>query len=434
MKNIVGLKFKNKLYKFIFAFIFTSVLVLTVPGGSAIVYAAPLEDCDLDGFDDATGVPVPWPGYDETKGDTPDGPAGSKTTPTTAPASTAENSKDSGTPSKISGTETDKTDSTKTDSTKIDSTKTDNTKADTTNSQTTTKSGSSNPGKTNSTTGEKTATTATSKTSTSTAASTKSTTQDKNSSTVKSDTTQSDTNKESSTTSASSSVSDKSNGTSNVDGNKMEASTDSITSEPSTNNADALSSEESNETVQDEEEQTDANIGDGETLENDSEKVVTDNTKDAIVDVNAVIHTKGILDITETNGSMVHVGSTVNILGSGFTQNIQNLEIQIQSEAKQLGFVNSSEAGSFEAQFNIPTDIEAGTHNIVVLYEGNEISRQQIQIGPKAADSFLQALTVGFSSENNGMVPGVLILLGLIVVGIGAVGFNALIRPSKAKR
>jgi hypothetical protein len=36
--------------------------------------AAPLEDCDADGFDDATGVAVPWPGYDETHGDTPAGP------------------------------------------------------------------------------------------------------------------------------------------------------------------------------------------------------------------------------------------------------------------------------------------------------------------------------------------------------------------------
>ncbi|MDF2804595.1 MAG: hypothetical protein K0S61_4500, partial [Anaerocolumna sp.] len=134
---------KKNLYKIIFTFLFTSVLVFTVPGGFNKVYAAPLEDCDLDGFDDATGVPVPWPGYDETKGDTPDGPAGSKVTPTTAPASTTEGSKDSATPSESSSSDTDKTDSTKANntnsgsSTKTNSSTKDNTASTGTNKSTT---------------------------------------------------------------------------------------------------------------------------------------------------------------------------------------------------------------------------------------------------------------------------------------------------------
>jgi len=33
------------------------------------------EDCDWDGYDDHTGVKVPWPGFDGTKGDTPAGPS-----------------------------------------------------------------------------------------------------------------------------------------------------------------------------------------------------------------------------------------------------------------------------------------------------------------------------------------------------------------------
>lgn len=28
-----------------------------------------MEDCDLDGYDDHTGKPVPWRGFDGTKGD-----------------------------------------------------------------------------------------------------------------------------------------------------------------------------------------------------------------------------------------------------------------------------------------------------------------------------------------------------------------------------
>jgi len=49
-------------------------LTLALPGSAKVAYAAPLEDCDADGFDDATGVAVPWPGFDETHGDTPAGP------------------------------------------------------------------------------------------------------------------------------------------------------------------------------------------------------------------------------------------------------------------------------------------------------------------------------------------------------------------------
>lgn len=49
-------------------------LALSLPGLIQVAHAAPLEDCDADGFDDATGVAVPWAGYDETRGDTPAGP------------------------------------------------------------------------------------------------------------------------------------------------------------------------------------------------------------------------------------------------------------------------------------------------------------------------------------------------------------------------
>ncbi|MDR2487128.1 MAG: hypothetical protein LBD12_04110 [Clostridiales Family XIII bacterium] len=41
-------------------------------GGAQQVWAynGYLEDCDANGYDDETGAPVPWPGYDATHGDT----------------------------------------------------------------------------------------------------------------------------------------------------------------------------------------------------------------------------------------------------------------------------------------------------------------------------------------------------------------------------
>ena len=49
-------------------------VTLALPATVKVALAAPLEDCDADGFDDATGVAVPWAGFDETRGDTPAGP------------------------------------------------------------------------------------------------------------------------------------------------------------------------------------------------------------------------------------------------------------------------------------------------------------------------------------------------------------------------
>jgi hypothetical protein len=47
------------------------VVAFTELPGVQIAYAfnGYLEDCDFDGYDDETGAPVPWYGFDETKGD-----------------------------------------------------------------------------------------------------------------------------------------------------------------------------------------------------------------------------------------------------------------------------------------------------------------------------------------------------------------------------
>jgi hypothetical protein len=57
-------------------FVFTGLLY--APLGAGQVYASDYEqweDCDWDGYDDHTGVEVPWPGFDGTRGDTPAGPS-----------------------------------------------------------------------------------------------------------------------------------------------------------------------------------------------------------------------------------------------------------------------------------------------------------------------------------------------------------------------
>lgn len=450
MKDIrseyVGRRMVKKITKLIFSGALVFALVLVVPGNYHVAYAAPLEDCDLDGFDDATGVPVPWPGYDETKGDTPDGPAGSKN-PTTTPSANSSSgntgatetsgNNGGGASGNTGSTGTDKTDSAKSEETKTGSSK-DNASGknnDSKSSNTTT--GSTD--KTTSQTSSKTGSTAknSSKSGTDKAASTTS------ESTSKSSPTSGNSTSGSSGSGNTSSNSASSNTDKTVKDNKAETDNTSNTAQNESNTEAETTASGDTESIGTDE--TDRSESEAETSqskadvpETEQQPVVADNETTEASEISddvlaAAVNTKGSLEIKEASGSILHAGSSVIVSGTGFAGNVQNLELVIQSELRQLGFVESSAEGSFEAQLAIPEDLSAGVHHIVVLYEGNEITRQEIEVGPKAADSFLQALSVGFTTENHGLVPGLLILLGLIVAGTGVLGYSVLFHSNKRK-
>lgn len=379
--------YRNRIYKAVFSALLILGLVLVVPGSFHKFIAAPLEDCDLDGYDDSTGVPVPWPGYDETKGDTPDGPAGSKTpevtttpaitpTPVTAASDTKDSNAAGSTSTKTGSGNSKITGSTKSDnSSKSQSSKNDSGKASTS---------------------EKASTSGVKSNSTTAAGSSKNTAKVTEKASGKS-------NNISQSVSEASAI-DKIN-------NSAQSNTQKVDSSKTEN---AVPGEDGNQKAvsQNTEEQPQV------TAESPTE------SSDTAEEITEAINTKGSLNITEAAGSIIHAGSSIIISGSGFYKDLKNLEIVIQSEPRQLGVVESTQDGSFKAQFDIPKDLAEGTHHIVVLYQGKEITRQEIAIGPKAADSFWQALTVGFTSDNQGLIPGILILTGLLVLGAIVLGGN----------
>jgi len=325
--------FKKNQLKILFSVALIFTLIVAIPISTINVYAALKEDCDLDGFDDATGVAVPWPGYDETKGDTPSGP-GTATTPTTA-ATIAPTKAATIAPTTAAIT------------TAPTAASTNNASVDTTNNTGTTNNSSSN-------------------------------------------------NTSSSTSTSSNAVSGSTVSSSSVDSSAQSTVVDM--------NSDAAASI----TVQ------------------SSESV-------AQVSADAIINTKGSLKIIDAKGSIIHAGSSIIIAGSGFSGNSAGLDIVIHSEPLQLGTVTSLKDGSFEVQIDIPDNLEAGTHNIVVSYQGKEITSQQIVVAPKAADTFLGALTVGFSAENKGLIPGLLILAGLIITGGVALAVSGIANARRSK-
>lgn len=447
-----GKRFRKASYKIIFLFVLMCVLVLTAPGSFHNVYAAPLEDCDLDGFDDATGVPVPWPGYDETKGDTPAGPAGSKT-PATVPDSTASGSTNSEASGKSGGENADKSSSVKAgDSKAASSGKTDNTTNNNKDANTgktenaaATKTNSSvqdKAGKTDSTVSGKTENT---KSDTGKAESGKADSVSKNNAgkteSGKTGSTASD-KEDSAAGSAESGITGSTasgkedSAVVNTESGKTDGTAQDTTDSTEADSADTASSaapDSAKAPVAGTDTTDEISIGQsGETKAN-TDDIASEASDTLAEELETVINAKGSLEIADVSGSLIHAGSPVLIFGSGFAGAVGNLEIVIQSESRQLGIVESSENGSFEAQFIIPEELKAGVHHIVVLYQGKEITRQEIEIGPKAANSFLQALSVGFTSDNAGLLPGLLILLGLFVSGVMVLALTVLIRPRPKK-
>lgn len=62
-------KILRKLLPITFTLAVATAVTFSTPVFVERAYAAPMEDCDLDGYDDHTGKPVPWRGFDGTKGD-----------------------------------------------------------------------------------------------------------------------------------------------------------------------------------------------------------------------------------------------------------------------------------------------------------------------------------------------------------------------------
>ncbi len=408
-------------FKLIFSLALILTWILTIPGGLRAAYAAPpLEDCDLDGFDDATGVPVPWPGYDETKGDTLAGPGTGSPVPAATPGDV-----NSARPTESNVT-SDNAGSTASDNNN-------NTLSGNTDSKESGSAGSETSGKTNN--GE------TGKTDSAASGDTNDAAPEKTGNAASGDKNNAASGKSNSAASGKASNITTENTDSAASGNSGSIALDSPsnatpgnTGSIASGQADGAKTGSASVAVTGTSD-TQENVTQGENIppEGSSDLAVTANTDPFAEDVEAIINTKGSIEITEASGSIIHAGSSLIISGVGFAGNVNHLELVIQSEARQLGSVTSAENGSFETQISIPGDLEAGSHNVVVLYQGNEIARRQIEVGPKAADSFLQALSVGFTKENKGLLPGLLILAGLFVSGAGALVIGAFSASAKRK-
>jgi hypothetical protein len=307
---------------------------------AAPVYAADYEqweDCDWDGFDDHTGVPVPWAGFDGTRGDTPAGP-----------------SADSQTGKKKAQEEAAKDNSSGSSSSKASESKSSESKSET-KKQTKTKSDSKTKSKTSSKT-----------------------------------------------------VTKKSSDKENV-----------------TDDSAATLDEEKIETDED------ASKTDKTKKKSSKKKAKLAAAQKALDE--AVIAQKGAIEISESDGNPVHAGSSVIIKGTGFYGGADELDVEIHSTPTLIGKAATSDDGSFEVEVLLPENIGAGSHNIVVLYKGTEIARQPVELASAPADSFISALTVGFTEGGPEFYAGIIIIGALAALSALALLLSVFIKRKKVK-
>jgi hypothetical protein len=145
----------------------------------------------------------------------------------------------------------------------------------------------------------------------------------------------------------------------------------------------------------------------------------------------AIVQQQGEIEVDVPEGAVLHAGGDIVINGYGFYGDVAELDVEIHSTPTPLGKVATNEDGYFEIKVAIPDSLEEGTHNIVVLYQGREITRQEIKLGAAPANSFLKALTVGFSGGNSELFAGLAVLAALIVLSVFTLLIGGILRGRK---
>jgi len=111
-------------------------------------------------------------------------------------------------------------------------------------------------------------------------------------------------------------------------------------------------------------------------------------------------------------------GGTITVTGTGFAESTNGFAVEIHSTPQLLGSVGTNGAGAFTFTAKIPSTVPAGSHSIVVLYNGVVVSTAAISV---AADPALAATGVDTTSLTSLGIVGLatLALGGLVSAGVG---------------
>ncbi|KRB75863.1 hypothetical protein ASE01_12460 [Nocardioides sp. Root190] len=82
-------------------------------------------------------------------------------------------------------------------------------------------------------------------------------------------------------------------------------------------------------------------------------------------------------------------GATITVTGTGFAPRIEGYAVELHSDPVPLGAVDTDDKGGFTADVVVPANVPAGDHEVVVLFDGTEVSSSPVTVGggttPEAA-------------------------------------------------
>lgn len=143
---------------------------------------------------------------------------------------------------------------------------------------------------------------------------------------------------------------------------------------------------------------------------------------------------------TVTATGEVAPGAVVTLTGAGFAPRIEGFEVELHSTPVALGTVSTDDQGGFALDVTIPATVAAGDHEVVVLFEGAEVSRSPVTVvaAAPAATGTGDTATVEVKEGSGAPVPdhaGLFILGGLGAAGALSLAWHLLRgrrRPTRA--
>ena len=124
-------------------------------------------------------------------------------------------------------------------------------------------------------------------------------------------------------------------------------------------------------------------------------------------------------------------GATVTVSGAGYAVNVPELVLELHSTPVELATVATDADGAFSTTVTVPSDIEPGDHQLVVLYDGTEITSTPVALAaPTAAGTTATTDKAVAPAETVPPQTGLVILGGLAALGL----VSLLWHPMRSRR
>ena len=140
--------------------------------------------------------------------------------------------------------------------------------------------------------------------------------------------------------------------------------------------------------------------------------------------------------VTEVVGTVtvtgdLEPGAAVTVSGTGFAADVPELTIELHSTPVVLGTVATDARGAFSTAVTIPETVEAGSHSLVVLFDGTEITSTPVEVGGG------ELAAVAATDEVVKTVPphtGLAILVALALAGVLSLAWHVVAGRRRALR